>query len=384
MAIEIQNYPVIDNHCHPFPIGRIPQQLERMWTLSLNSIPVEDIKNSMIYQMMVREMRIHHQLDAETPLNDVVKYCHQKYLQNPVEYTSDLWKDAGIEMIIGDIGSGVKKDSIRLTEDEIDAFDELNSSINVGKINRIEFFTDDIIARGVPFTDFTDCFIEYAQTEIVKHGLIALKSIIAYRTGLEVIPCPIQTVREAYSLYMNNPDNVDAEKIIRDYVFLTAAKFCSELDIPLQVHAGAGDSPVCDLRLHDPILLYQALNDPRVMDTRLILLHASYPVVEHAAYLAAQYANIYVDVSMMVPYLAHAVDSKLQAMLENVPYSKLLYGSDGSVMPDFIWYSAKHFKLALQNILNDFIEAGYIDDGFARHAARLVLSDNVKRIYKLS
>ena len=117
MANEIQNYPVIDKHCHPFPIGRIPQQLERMWTLSLNSIPVEDIKNSMIYQMMVREMRIHHQLDAETPLNDVVKYCHQKYLQNPVEYTSDLWKDAGIEMIIGDIGSGVKKDSIRLTED---------------------------------------------------------------------------------------------------------------------------------------------------------------------------------------------------------------------------------------------------------------------------
>lgn len=384
MAVEIQDYPVIDNHCHPFPIGRIPHNIERMWTLSLNQIPATDIKNSMIYQMMVREMRIFHHLDPRTPLPDVVQYCHQKYLQDPQGYTADLWKDAVIEMIIGDIGSGVKKDSIRLTEDEIDEFDELNQSIDVGKINRIEFFTDDIIAQGVPFLDFTDCFIEHAQAEIIRHGLIALKSIIAYRTGLEVIPRPVQEVHVAYDRYLKDHDDIEAEKVVRDYVFLTAAKFCSELDIPLQVHAGAGDSPVCDLRQHDPILLYQAINDPRVVDTRLILLHASYPTVEHAAYLAGQYANIYVDVSMMVPYLGHAVDHKLSEMLEVVPYSKLLYGSDGSIMPDFIWYAAKRFKQALQNTLNAFILAGYIDDDFASHAAKLVLSDNVKRIYKLN
>lgn len=383
MTVKIMDYPVIDNHCHPFPVGRMPQELERMWTLSLNHIPKKDIHESVFFQMMLRKMREYHGFDRDMPLTEVMTRCHQKYLEDTQGYTANLWQDAHLIMIIGDIGSGVVKNPKRLTSEEIVEFETVNQSIEVGKINRIEFFTEDIIAEGVSFNDFTDCFLERAQNKIVSEGLIALKSIIAYRTGLEVVPRPIRDVRTAYEAFVKNEHDRTSEKIVRDYVFLTAAKLCADLDIPLQVHAGAGDSPVCDLRLHDPILLYQGINDPRTRDTRIILLHASYPIVEHASYLASHYPNIYLDVSSMVPYLAHAAEDKLRTLLEMAPFSKLLYGSDGSATPDFLWYGAKFFKHVLEKTLNDFIEREYIDDDFARHAASLVLSENVKRIYKL-
>lgn len=383
MAIQIMNKPVIDNHCHPFPIERIPAQLERMWTLSLNPIPSEDLRHGLFYQMMLREVREYHGFAPDTPVRDVMQRSHEMYLADPSGYTEALWKNANLQMIIGDIGSGVKKDSKRLTAEEIADFERQSQFIQVGKVNRIEFFTEDILSDGVPYTDFQDCFIETVKRHIQEEHLIGLKSIIAYRTGLDVIPPTELQFKEAYHRFLSNRNDLEAEKVIRAHVFLTAAQLCAELDIPLQVHAGAGDAPICDLRLHDPVQLYQAINDPRARDTKIILLHASYPIVEHASYLASQYSNIYTDVSSMVPYMANAGEARLRTMLESLPFTKLLYGSDGSVKPDFLWYSAKYFKRVLQKVLNEFIEQGFIDEDFADHAADLVLSENVKRLYKL-
>lgn len=378
MRFHFDELPVIDNHCHPFPTGRVPKVIENTWTISLNPLTPQEIRAGAYFQMSTAEMCRYH---GVTDVDKMLLLREELYRRDPRAYTQKLWADANIQMLLADIGSPVTNK--RLTPEELAEFAALNDSIEVRYINRIERVTDDLLPLGLSFSEFERRFLADTRRMAAEQHLIALKSIIAYRTGLEVLPAPRAEVERQYEAYLRDNADKRAEKYIRDYVFLLSGELCRELNIPLQIHTGAGDSPLSDLRLNNPLLLYDALNDPRMRNVSVMLVHAGNPNTEYAAYLAAHYPNVYLDVSSMCPYFAHTVEDKLRAILGFAPFNKVMYGSDGGGIPDHHWFSAKYFKRALARVMDRFVEDGILGVSFAEEAARWILSENASAFYRL-
>lgn len=378
MRFQFDDLPVIDNHCHPFPLGRVPAVIENTWTISLNALPTQDIRNSVYFQMSTAEMCRYHGI---ADVDAMLRHRQEQYEADPKAYTQALWRDANVQALLADVGSPVTNK--RLTEQELQEFAWLNDSLDLHYINRIERVTDDLLPLALPFDDFVSRFLQDTRELIQAQHLLALKSIIAYRTGLAIEALPESQVRQAYARYLLSPSDKAAEKVIRDFIFLTSAQLCRELGMVLQLHTGAGDSPLSDLRINSALLLYDALNDPRCRDTKLMLVHAGNPDVEHAAYLVGHYANVYLDLSSMLPYFGHAVEDKLRAILAFAPTTKILYGSDGGGIPDHHWFAAKYFKRALSRVMERFVNDQILRETFVEETARNILSENARMLYNI-
>jgi len=172
------------------------------------------------------------------------------------------------------------------------------------------------------------------------HGFVALKTIAAYRGGLDRVPLHVVAALEA------NEATGDP--------------------LPVQVHTGFGD---WDLHLwrSDPSYLKPLLE--RFPDTTFVLLHC-YPFVREAGWLASVYGNVYFDLSLTIPHVSRPTEA-LREALELAPISKLLYASDAARTPELYMLAAKWWRDALAEVVAN------------EYDARLVLGDNARSVYRL-
>jgi len=179
------------------------------------------------------------------------------------------------------------------------------------------------------------------------NGFAGLKTIAAYRTGLE-------------------PERMEA--------FVPAALEENEATgapLPVQVHCGFGDSDL-SLPSADPAHLKPLLE--RFGETPFVLLHC-YPFVREAGWLAHVYGNVWFDLSLTIPLMSRPVEMLRQA-LELGPLTKLLYASDASRTPELYYVAARWWREALAEVLPEL----YGDD--AEWAARRVLRENALELYR--
>ena len=74
----------------------------------------------------------------------------------------------------------------------------------------------------------------------------------------------------------------------------------------------------------------------------------------------------------------------LKAMrLELAPFTKVIYSSDAFGSPELQWLAGKKGREGLTAALAAAIDAGNLSAEAARHAARLILADNVRLIYDI-
>jgi predicted TIM-barrel fold metal-dependent hydrolase len=67
----------------------------------------------------------------------------------------------------------------------------------------------------------------------------------------------------------------------------------------------------------------------------IVLLHASYPFTREAGYLASVYANVYVDIGEVFPFVSRDGQEKVvRQILELCPWSKILWSTDGHWFPE--------------------------------------------------
>ena len=170
---------------------------------------------------------------------------------------------------------------------------------------------------------------------------------------------------------------------MRDYTFLVGCQICHELDIPLQIHTGLGDSPDCNLIKGNPFLLYDAMNLPEIRETKLMLIHGAYPYLEELGMILNHYENVYADISSFCPYASIAAEDKLLKLFELAPLNKVCFGTDGARIPEHSWFGAVYMKKALGRALDSLVDRGYISLSFAEQSAENILYRNVDRIYKL-
>ena len=254
----------------------------------------------------------------------------------------------------------------------------------VHEVFRIETCAQRLLALDLPYEEFLAAFRKALDEAAAR--AVALKSIIAYRSGLAVRAWEAADSARAYGAVAARVRAGGSarltDKPLLDTLFLIALEVCRAWGRPLQVHSGFGD-PDVDLLGANPLWLRPLLEDPQWADVRIVVLHMSYPYTREAAFMAAVWPQVYVDLSLALPFLGPAAALPLVEMLALAPASKLMYGSDVSAMPELFALSAEWGRSALAEALGWLVERGGLARDEALDVARQVLSGSAEALYKL-
>jgi predicted TIM-barrel fold metal-dependent hydrolase len=160
-----------------------------------------------------------------------------------------------------------------------------------------------------------------------------------------------------------------------------AAEECAALGVPLQVHTGFGD-PDEDLAEASPLGLRPLLREEGLRGLRVVLLH-TYPYHREAAYLCSVYPDVYMDLSLAIPLAAADGARALGEALGLCPWTKLLYASDASRLPELYFVAGVLHRQALADALGALVSDGTLTPSLAEEAGRQVLAGNARRVYRL-
>ncbi|WP_127508451.1 amidohydrolase family protein [Actinoplanes solisilvae] len=203
-------------------------------------------------------------------------------------------------------------------------------------------------------------------------GAVGLKSIIAYRHGLDFDPAPPsrgEVVRAAGRRLRLGQPRLDDPVLLRHLIWAGV-----ERGLPLQFHTGFGD-PDLDLSRADPLLMTEFLRATRDRGVDVMLLHC-YPFQRQAGYLAHVFPHVYVDTGLALHYVGARATAVVAESLELTPFHKLLYSSDAAGLAELHYLGALLFRRA-------FDLAGEWPPGDAERIGELIGSGNARRVYGL-
>jgi predicted TIM-barrel fold metal-dependent hydrolase len=133
----------------------------------------------------------------------------------------------------------------------------------------------------------------------------------------------------------------------------------------------------------NPIEITPFLNTPRMDEVTFVLVHGGYPYNTEAGYICSVYPNVFLDLSLMIPWSSIGVARRIEETLEFAPTSKVMYGSDGIMVPELFWISALNARQALGKVLDGLIADDVLDAGEAGDIARDVLHRTAERVYRV-
>ena len=245
------------------------------------------------------------------------------------------------------------------------------------RVLRLESLAGELVQDHDTLATFDEA-LQTALDRARANGIVALKSIAAYRCGLDVVrptrdEAQAGLLAERQRLTAGPPRVTDRRLIF--HALALALEWAGDCALPVQIHTGFGDRDL-DLVRANPALLRPLLEDGRLNRAPIVLLHAGYPYCREAGYLASVYPRVYVDWSQANPLLVGPVLTRtLEELLALAPASKLLYGSDAWGIPDCIYLGARSGRAALAEALGG--------DPEATAFARLILHDNAATLYGL-
>lgn len=233
-------------------------------------------------------------------------------------------------------------------------------------VMRIERVAEE--ALGGSFAAFRE-HVRSAVETARSRGFVALKTIAAYRTGLDVDQPDPAAAEAAFA----DAGQRLSSKPLLEVALWDALEANAAAPLPVQVHAGFGDS---DLFLPRVSPGYLKPLVERFAETPFVLLHC-YPYVREAGWLAHVYGNVFFDLSLTIPHVARPAEMVRQA-LELAPVSKLLYASDAARTPELYYLAARWWRESLAEVLVDLLPAEE-----AEQAGRAILRENALLLYDL-
>ncbi|GAA4317716.1 amidohydrolase family protein [Streptomyces venetus] len=247
------------------------------------------------------------------------------------------------------------------------------------EVVRLESVAESVRAAGVEPDAYADAFRAAALDAVRRPGVVAVKSVAAYRTGFGLDPArpPDAEITEAARHWLLRGGRLDDPVLVR-HLLWTAV----DLGLPLQLHTGFGDN---DIRLHraDPALLTDWLH--LTAGTIPVLLLHCWPYQRQAAYLSAVFEQVYLDVGLTLHHVGPArAGAVLAEALEITPFRKLLYSSDAYGVAEFHHLGALAFRQGLAGLLQERVDADELSLPDALRFARWAGRDNALRIYGLN
>ncbi|MFJ3639329.1 amidohydrolase family protein [Streptomyces sp. NPDC090108] len=247
------------------------------------------------------------------------------------------------------------------------------------EVVRLERVAEAVVARGVEPDAYAREFEAAAEQAVRRPGVVAVKSVAAYRTGLGLDPArpAADEVTRAAARMLADGGRRLADPVLVRHLLWTAVG----LGLPLQLHTGFGDA---DLRLHraDPSLLTDWLR-LTAGAVPVLLLHC-WPYHRQAAFLATVFEHVYLDVGLALHHTGPARSREvLEEALEITPFRKLLYSSDAYGVAEFHHLGALSFRRGMAGLLQARVAEDELSLPDALRIAAWTGRDNARRVYGL-
>ncbi|MEO8229417.1 MAG: amidohydrolase family protein [Chloroflexota bacterium] len=375
MPLDLASIPIVDNHCHSL-LREQPADDDAFRIHITESyypeIARDDVPYSLFYQWTIRELA--GLLECE-PTADAV---HTARRARGLEWlTREIVERGNFKTWLIDTGYGA---------DTTFSLDELRglAPCRIEEIIRLEPMIERLIVESDDFDGFLDAY-RAALADLRARGIVGLKSVVAYRSGLQLEAIDRATAAVAFA-EVHDAARRDGQlriesKPLLDHLVVIAVEEAARQGVPIQFHTGLGD-PDLDLTRVDPAALRLIFSD-RFRAAPIVLLHTGYPYVRSLAYLAAMYPNVYADMGEAILFAAGEATEITRELLGLAPASKILFSTDASLVPELYWVGAQLGRRALGRVLDEHIADGAIDERTALDWAERILWRNSERVYGL-
>jgi hypothetical protein len=349
----------VDHHCHPL---RRPERgltgagLRSVFSESLEPRQIEEhVPHTAVYRDALR--RLAAELGCEATEAAVLD---ARARRDPAVHLGALLLRSGTGTMLLDHGHALAG-----------AMDpeEHRRTVPVAQreVVRLETLAEALVPECSGVGDWLAAVRAGLRRAVDDQGAVAVKTIAAYRAGLWLRPPDRAAVAADYSelreLAGRGLARLQGDPLCHA-LLLDAAEEVRRLGVPLQVHCGLGDAD-SDLAEASPLGLRPLLGGGRFAGLRVVLLHC-YPYHREAAYLCAVHADVHMDLSLAIPW------------------SKLLYATDATSLPEAYLVAAARHREALAAALGELVEAATLDEDEAVEAGRRVLAGNAAALYGLA
>ena len=375
MTLDLDAIPIVDNHCHSLLRRQPPDDDAFRIHLTESTFPEiarDHIPTSLAYHLAIREMAV--LLDCE-PTPDAV---HAARRDRGVEWlTREVVERGRFKTWLIDTGYGAD------TTYSLDELREL-APCRIEEVLRLEPLIEKLILEAETFDGFLDAY-RASLAGLRERGIVGMKSVIAYRTGLHVREVErgdaADAYRSAHAAGQRDGRLRIESKPLLDFLIVMAVEESASQGVPIQFHTGLGD-PDLDLTLVDPAALRILFAD-RFRAAPIVLLHTGYPYIRSLAYLAAMFPNVYADMGETILFAPGEATEIYRELIGLAPASKLLFSTDASLVPELYWIGARIGRRALGRVLDEHIADGAIDESTALDWAERMLWRNSEAVYSL-
>ena len=375
--IDLSDIPIVDHHAHALrKIDKLESIEAYQGYFSESPDPVikaRYVPDTIIWQWAIRELAGY--LGCEPTAEAVFAARNAQPLQT---LANGMWSDTNSETLLIDYGF---RGAENFTPEEQAA--TFNQKIEM--LLRLETFVQELVMQYPTFSRMFDAFVAGVEGARAS-GHVGLKSIIAYRTGLDIEWATRDDAVRAFGMVKDQADREGkiriANKPLNDFLVLTALEIANRQEMPIQFHTGFGD-PDVDLLKANPLYMRPLLQSDKFRNVPFVLLHASYPYVRELGYLAAMYPNVYMDISLAIPFITTEIPRMIHEALGLTPITKIMYSSDAFSIPEIFWLANRWGRAALERVLGEIVQVGALTEAQARHAGEQILSLNARRVYGL-
>jgi predicted TIM-barrel fold metal-dependent hydrolase len=384
VTFHFADSPVIDNHCHTLDPQKAildPASLAREFYHGMKDLPQrgvhprrweaseelrQHLSNLGVVQTMI--FQLSKLLGCATELDAVAAARNRHTAQSFSAYAKLLYEDAGIVGTVLDSGLPPDDPLLDLIPGKVMRLFQMSTAIQ------------QLLQNATSYRELLHNFQNSLEHAVRQHGFIGVKAHVAEEVGFSVEPIAFT---EDHFVAAKAGD-AEAYKQLYLTIFTETLRQCQELRIPMHLHTGiTGGLWNGAITNADPFRIVPLLRRPDFIQTRVVLLHGSYPWIQHAAMVAHALPHVWVDLSWTTPWSALRLVESWRDAISVMPLSKLMMGSGGHGTPEIAWLSAKTTKIALQRVLEDNVTLGLLDSKQAKQIGQMILHDNAARLYDL-
>lgn len=373
--LDLSTISILDHHCHALLRNGGPftaLEFQRFFTESSDAtIRARHVPNTVFYRWAIKELAT---FLGCAPTAEAVLTARAAIAT--ADLAQRLFQDANITTLLLDYG---------FQSSETYSYQDLRSYLpcRIEPILRLETLAQALIVQQETFSQMVDAYSATVETARAT-GHVALKSIAAYRTGLNIAPATRDDAETAFIRLKETARREGkvrlAHKPLNDYLVLTALAIAEQQALPVQFHTGFGDNDL-DMLLANPFHMRYLLECGKYNNVPFVLLHAGYPYVRELGYLAAIYPNVWMDVGLAIPHVSSEIPAVWRQALGLTPTSKILFSTDAYSIPEIYWLAARWGRWGLAKVLEELIELGAFTEEEAIEAATQMLHGNAAQLY---
>jgi predicted TIM-barrel fold metal-dependent hydrolase len=377
VPIDLSHVPLADNHCHGIYRVQGPMDTASWRSLFTESTDAgmrrEHVATTIFYLRLIGKMAAY--FDCE-PTEEAVLAARRQYADR--DLVAKLLQSANFDVLFVD--KGYPAQEVLLTDAELAGL----SGCRVAPMLRVELEMQRLIAEHETLSDVAEALRAEIQ-QARGQGYVALKSIVAYRTGLDIRRWSSEDAEASFATARREVETQGAVRIrhkpLLDTLLHIVFAEAAQQELPIQFHVGYGDTDA-DMLQGNPLHLRAIFEERSYRSMPIVLLHECYPYTRQGAYLATVYENAYLDLSYAIPFLGYnEMIEFTRAAFDVAPFSKLLYSSDGVGVPELHWISSQDGRRILEQVLGERVASGELSTTKAEAAGVAVLHDNAVRLY---